>query len=126
MQVRAPHQGRRPPHGAEGPAQYGPRVAAVIVYLCAGQLLSQERTVQALAKLFGILLSSGTVAASPAGGWAGSWSTPASRSPSIGPPRPAAARPRSTSCHFPSKGGSRLAGVALSYLLPAPRAIPPQ
>jgi hypothetical protein len=51
------------PEGAEAPAQYGPRVAAIIVYLYAGQFLSKDRTAQALAELFGIPLSSGTVAA---------------------------------------------------------------
>jgi transposase len=51
------------PQGAEGPVQYGPRIAAVIVYLYAGQFLSKNRTAQALAELFGIPLSSGTVAA---------------------------------------------------------------
>jgi transposase len=50
------------PQGAEGPVQYGPRIAAIIVYLYAGQLLSKERTAQALAELFGVPLSSGTVA----------------------------------------------------------------
>jgi transposase len=50
------------PQGAEAPVQYGPRVAAIIVYLYAGQFLSKERTTQALAELFGIPLSSGTVA----------------------------------------------------------------
>ncbi len=51
------------PQGAEGPVQYGPRVAAIIVYLYIGQFLSKNRTAQALAELFGIPLSSGTVAA---------------------------------------------------------------
>jgi transposase len=51
------------PHGAEAPVQYGPRIAAIIVYLYAGQFLSKERTARALAELFGIPLSSGTVAA---------------------------------------------------------------
>jgi hypothetical protein len=41
---------------------YGPRVAAVIIYLYIGQFLSKKRTAQALAELFGIPLSSGTVA----------------------------------------------------------------
>ena len=50
------------PPGAEGPVQYGPRIAAIIVYLYAGQFLSKDRTAQALAELFGIPLSSGTVA----------------------------------------------------------------
>jgi hypothetical protein len=51
------------PAGADAPVQYGPRIAAVIVYLHAGQFLSRQRTAQALAELFGIPLSSGTVAA---------------------------------------------------------------
>ena len=50
------------PPGAEAPVQYGPRIAAIIVYLYAGQFLSKDRTAQALAELFGIPLSSGTVA----------------------------------------------------------------
>ena len=51
------------PPGAEAPVQYGPRIAAVIVYLYAGQFLSKQRTALALSELFGIPLSSGTVAA---------------------------------------------------------------
>ena len=51
------------PPGAEGPVQYGPRIAAVIVYLYAGQFLSKQRTAQALAELFGVPCSSGTVVA---------------------------------------------------------------
>jgi transposase len=51
------------PQGAEAPVQYGPRIAAIIVYLYAGQFLSKGRTALALAELFGIPLSSGTVAA---------------------------------------------------------------
>jgi transposase len=51
------------PQGAEAPTQYGPRIAAVIVYLYAGQFLSKERTAVALSELFGIACSSGTVAA---------------------------------------------------------------
>ena len=51
------------PAGAEAPVQYGPRIAAVIVYLHAGQFLSKDRTAIALAELFGIPCSSGTVAA---------------------------------------------------------------
>ena len=50
------------PAGAEGPVQHGPRIATVIVYLYAGQFLSKQRTAQALTELFGIPLSSGTVA----------------------------------------------------------------
>ena len=51
------------PQGVQAPAQYGPRIAAVIVYLYAGQFLSKERTAVALSELFGIPCSSGTVAA---------------------------------------------------------------
>ena len=51
------------PAGAQAPVQYGPRTAAVIVYLHAGQFLSKDRTALALAELFGIPCSSGTVAA---------------------------------------------------------------
>jgi transposase len=58
--VRTKGQG---PAGAVAPVQYGPRIAAVIVYLYIGQFLSKQRTAQALAELFGIPLSSGTVAA---------------------------------------------------------------
>jgi transposase len=50
------------PRGAEAPVQYGPRIAAVIVYLYIGQFLSKQRTAQALTELFGVPLSSGTVA----------------------------------------------------------------
>jgi len=50
------------PEGAEAPAQYGPRIAAIIVYLYTGQFLPKGRTAQALAELFGIPLSAGTVA----------------------------------------------------------------
>jgi transposase len=53
----------RAPEGAEAPACYGPRVAATIIYLYIGQFLSKKRTAQALAELFGVPLSSGTVAA---------------------------------------------------------------
>jgi transposase len=51
------------PPGAKAPVQYGPRIAAVIIYLHAGQFLSKDRTAVALAELFGIPCSSGTVAA---------------------------------------------------------------
>jgi transposase len=49
------------PAGADAPVQYGPRIAAVIIYLYAGQFLSKKRTAQALAELFGIPVSPGTV-----------------------------------------------------------------
>jgi hypothetical protein len=51
------------PAGAEAPVRYGPRTAAVIVCLHAGQFLSRQRTALALAGLSGIPCSPGTVAA---------------------------------------------------------------
>ena len=51
------------PDGVEAPVQYGSRIAAVIIYLYIGQFLSRKRTAQALAELFSIPLSAGTVAA---------------------------------------------------------------
>jgi len=51
------------PEGADAPACYGPRIAAIMIYLYFGQFLSKQRTAQALAELFGTPLSSGTVAA---------------------------------------------------------------
>jgi len=51
------------PAGVDGPVQYGPRIAAIIVYLYVGQFLSKKRTAQALAELFGTPISHGTVAA---------------------------------------------------------------
>ena len=51
------------PEGADAPVQYGPRIAAVVIYLYIGQFLSKDRTAQALAELFGVPLSAGTVAA---------------------------------------------------------------
>jgi transposase len=50
------------PEGADAPVQYGPRIAAVIIYLYTGQFLSRKRTAQALAELSGVPLSPGTVA----------------------------------------------------------------
>jgi transposase len=49
------------PGGVTAPVQYGPRIAAIIVYLYVGQFLSKKRTAQALAELFGTPLSEGTV-----------------------------------------------------------------
>jgi transposase len=40
------------PAGADAPVQYGPRIAAAIIYLYIGQFLSRQRTAQALAELF--------------------------------------------------------------------------
>jgi transposase len=50
------------PEGVDAPVQYGPRVAAITVYLYVGQLLSKQRTATALSELFGVPVSSGTVA----------------------------------------------------------------
>jgi transposase len=50
------------PEGADAPVQYGPRIAAVIIYLYIGHFLPKKRTARALAELFGIPLSAGTVA----------------------------------------------------------------
>jgi transposase len=51
------------PDGVDAPVQYGPRIAAIILYLYVGQFLSKRRTAQALAELFGTPVSEGTVAA---------------------------------------------------------------
>ncbi len=51
------------PAGVDAPVQYGPRIAAVIVYLYVGQFLSRQRTAAAVAELFGVPVSAGTVAA---------------------------------------------------------------
>src|SRR3954464_11500953 len=45
------------------PVSYGPRGAAVPVYLCLGQHLPVERTAGLLAEVFGTPMSVGTVAA---------------------------------------------------------------
>jgi transposase len=50
------------PYGVDAPVQYGPRVAAIVIYLYVGQFLSKKRTAAALAELFGTPLSAGTVA----------------------------------------------------------------
>lgn len=50
------------PDGVGAPVQYGPRIAAIMVYLYVGQFLSKNRTAHALAELFGTPVSAGTVA----------------------------------------------------------------
>jgi transposase len=50
------------PDGVDAPVSYGPRIAAVVVYLYVGQFLSKKRTAQALSELFGTPVSAGTVA----------------------------------------------------------------
>ncbi|MER7547308.1 IS66 family transposase zinc-finger binding domain-containing protein [Spirillospora sp. NPDC127506] len=59
------------PAGVDGPVQYGPNVAAIVVYLYVGQFLSKDRTARALGELFGTPLSGGTVAAMTARAAAG-------------------------------------------------------
>ena len=44
------------------PAQYGPRITTIILYLYVGQFLSKKRTARALAELFGTSVCEGTVA----------------------------------------------------------------
>lgn len=51
------------PEGVGAPVQYGPRIAAIMVYLYVGQFLSKARTAAALAELFGTPVSAGTVTA---------------------------------------------------------------
>jgi transposase len=50
------------PAGVAAPAQYGPRITAIVLYLYVGQFLSKKRTAAALAELFGTPISEGTVA----------------------------------------------------------------
>jgi transposase len=50
------------PAGATAPAVYGPRLAAIGVYLLHGQFLSVSRTADALRDLFGAPVAAGTVA----------------------------------------------------------------
>jgi transposase len=50
------------PDGVTAPVSYGPNVSAVATYLYAGQFLSKARTADALAELFGLPISAGTVA----------------------------------------------------------------
>jgi transposase len=59
------------PAGVDAPVQYGPNVAAIVIYLYVGQFLSKERTAKALAELFGTPISGGTVAAMAARAAAG-------------------------------------------------------
>jgi transposase len=59
------------PAGVDAPVQYGPNVAAIVIYLYVGQFLSKDRTARALAELFGTPISGGTVAAMTARAAAG-------------------------------------------------------
>jgi transposase len=53
--------GRAPDGLPEAPAAYGPRAIAIIIYLYVGQFLSKKRTAQAMAALFGMPISTGTI-----------------------------------------------------------------
>jgi transposase len=49
------------PDSVSASAVYGPRIAAIVLYLYVGQFLSKKRTAAALAELFGTPISQGTV-----------------------------------------------------------------
>ena len=49
------------PHGVRGQVSYGPRVKAIVVYLLARQHIPVERTREAMADLFGLNISAGTI-----------------------------------------------------------------
>lgn len=49
------------PEGVSAPVQYGPRIAALAVYLTTQQLLPRRRTREVLADLLGVALSEGTL-----------------------------------------------------------------
>ena len=51
------------PSGVEAPVQYGPRLTAIVVYLLVAQFGAQKRVAQAVADLFGVPISQGSVAA---------------------------------------------------------------
>lgn len=51
------------PRGVDAPVQYGPRLTAVVVYLLVAQFGAQKRVAQAVADLFGVPISQGSVAA---------------------------------------------------------------
>jgi transposase len=50
------------PQGVNAPVQYGPRIAAIVVYLLHGQFLPELRLAELLADLFGVHLSTATIA----------------------------------------------------------------
>lgn len=51
------------PAGVDGPVQYGPRLAAIVVYLLVAQFGAQKRVARTVADLFGVPISQGSVAA---------------------------------------------------------------
>ena len=50
------------PDGVTAPVQYGPRIAAIVVYLLHYQLLPEDRLAEAMADLFGVRLVAATIA----------------------------------------------------------------
>jgi transposase len=50
------------PEEVKGPVQYGPRIAACVVYLQAYQLLPEDRLVELMAAVHGVNLCAGTIA----------------------------------------------------------------
>jgi transposase len=50
------------PDGVNAPVQYGPRIAAFVVYLLHYQLLPEDRLAEAMADLFGVRLATATIA----------------------------------------------------------------
>jgi transposase len=50
------------PDGVTAPVQYGPRIAALVVYLLHYQLLPEDRLAEAMADLFGVRLVAATIA----------------------------------------------------------------
>ncbi|MFC7280257.1 IS66 family transposase, partial [Paractinoplanes rhizophilus] len=51
------------PTGVDAPVQYGPRLAAIVVYLLVAQFGAQKRVAQTVSDLFGVPISQGSVAA---------------------------------------------------------------
>jgi transposase len=49
------------PNGVTAPVQYGPRIAAVVVYLLHYQLLPQDRLAELMSDLFGIRIAAATI-----------------------------------------------------------------
>jgi len=60
---RCGHQSRAGfPDGVTAPVQYGPRIAAMVVYLLHYQFLPEDRLAEAMAELFGVPLVAATIA----------------------------------------------------------------
>lgn len=51
------------PAAVDAPVQYGPRLTAIVIYLMVAQFGAQKRVAQAVADLFGVPMSQGSVAA---------------------------------------------------------------